>query len=227
MPLTAAAARQIAEAWLTAHMHTAERTESFPFGSRLQTCAYNPEASGRLFKVNYRARSLRESLHLADVYVYDDATVRIVLDNRSAAHAAGKETERRFLAALEVRTAHTPRWFLRIQRARSYHDRRGIDAFAFVTYRPGERRLRVPIQIKSSRAMLNLYYERHPAAKKYGVVVIVVDPKKTDDQLRDYVYNVLGRVRKQKIRAGTRFTEFHALLDLSPEMRASHAGDDH
>jgi hypothetical protein len=197
--------RKVAQAWL-------DEQSDLPIGRELRMHTYDEAVKGRLFSVRYFARPLKTNLCLVEFYIHDDGTVNVTNDQRDEARKAGEMTESRFFAALSDRTAETPDWFIGITKTRKFMDRRGIDAFAFVGYKEGERRLRVPIQIKSSWGGARAYRERHLLCSEHGVVVIVINPRKTDEQLRRYVYNELGRARNQKIKDGTRFTELHTLL---------------
>jgi len=198
------AARKLAGAWLC------EQPE-LPKKYRLETFRYDHTLEGRLFIVRYFSELHKRDFRLLEFYIKDDGSVLIRIDKR-VGRQTGEDTEKRFFEAMQVRTEQTPPWFKKIERADLFFDLRGIDAFAFVEYREGERRLRIPIQIKSSKTGAKEYRERHPLCYEHGVVVIVVKSNRTDEQLRQHVYTELGRARKQKIRDGTRFTALHALL---------------
>jgi hypothetical protein len=198
-------AELLAQAWF-------KKQENIPIGAVLQNRKFDTAVQGRLFTVTYFARPLNKLMVLISFYVLDNGNIYVENDQRKIANAAGLATENRFYSVMKERTEDTPSWFKKIEKASRLFDRRGIDAFAFVEYVPGERRLRIPIQIKSSRGGVDNYKAKHKLCVEHGVAILLINPHKTDEQVRSYVYNELGQVRNKKIEDGTRFTELHTII---------------
>ncbi len=190
-----------------------EEQAKLPVDSFLRHHAYDRDKRGRLFTIEYCPKSLKgERMCLITFYVLDDGSVEITEDQHHIAARAGEASEQRFHAALNTRTDATPEWFLRVRRGHRITDKRGIDAFAYVEFGEWGRRLRIPVQIKSSKGGVLPYLSKYPLCYQHDVPVIVVNPSWSDDQLRAHVYEVLGKIREERLKTGTRYTEFHTLL---------------
>jgi hypothetical protein len=105
----------------------------------------------------------------------------------------GLLSEERFLKALSVKTERTPVWFIKIRRASRFMDLRGVDFYAFLYFPNENRRVKVPIQIKSSMTGRIKFYQSH--IQLGSVVVIIVKPDRTDDDIRHQLYKILESVR--------------------------------
>ena len=111
----------------------------------------------------------------------------------------GAHTESRFFNALSKRTPETPAWFVRVSKTTKFFDKRGIDAFVQV-HIEGQRSLRrIPIQIKTSIGGKEEYFAKHPLCYLYNVVVVVVEPHLTFDQIRTRTYRLVEEVRSANI----------------------------
>ncbi len=206
MPLINRTAKKIAEEWLNGQI-------DLPPECSLSLHAYDQNVKGRLFVISYFARSIRQNIRVVEFYVLDDRSVQVRSDQRyRITQELGRANELRFFRAMGVRTDETPDWFRKVKPAPKVFDKCGIDAFAFVGFQEGERRLRIPVQIKSSRAGEEKYLQIHTLCKEHGVVVVVINPQATDRQLRQQVYDQLAETRAKKMENGTRFTELHTLL---------------
>ncbi len=214
--LTTNQAKFIAEGW-------AGGQSDLPMGVQTWARAYDATLGERKFAIVYVPKALGKEYCLVELAVRDDGTVHILTDNRNdleqISYDVGDATESRFFTALGIRTAQTPIWFQKVKPAHRLWDIRGIDAFAYVDYREGERRLKIPVQIKSSATGAKHYYEIHQLCKEHGVHVIVVKSTKTDDQLRQSAYAALGGIRKRKMKDGTRFKDLYELLLKSTSPR--------
>ena len=116
----------------------------------------------------------------------------------------GAESEERFITVCKKKTAYTPHWMGRIKRAGIGWDMRGVDAFAYFVPIEDPKRVKVPIQIKSSNTGRKLFkIEKSPFTVE-NVVVIVVNSRKSDDSIRQQLYSELGKLRRQR----RRFDEF-------------------
>ncbi len=116
----------------------------------------------------------------------------------------GAETESRFLRVCNTKTAKTPSWFIRVKESPIPWDLRGIDAFAYFFPLDGKKRIKVPIQIKSSRAGKEKFIKHYSAYMVENVFVIVVTSNKSDDAIRRELYTELKRIRDAEIN----FVEF-------------------
>lgn len=111
----------------------------------------------------------------------------------------GAESERRFFAACNERTRRTPDWFIKVAQADVAWDVRGIDGFAFFRPLDGGKRIKVPIQIKSSKRGRKEFLKKMPSSFASNVTVVVVLRWKSDEQLRQQLYAKLGSIRNQRI----------------------------
>ena len=112
--------------------------------------------------------------------------------------------EDRFFALMLVRTETTPEWFIKIKRANPAWDTRGIDAFAYIRPLANGRKIIVPIQILSASKKRWKYNKQQPGNLEAGVVTIVVSAKRTEEFIRQQLFERLEGVRD----AGMRFDEF-------------------
>lgn len=119
----------------------------------------------------------------------------------------GLETESRFYRLCRERVPETPDWFLSVKEAGASWNIRGVDAFIYISPREkGAKRVKVPVQIKSSAGGKKHFALKHPQDSVENIVVIVVKPHRSDDQVRQQIYTEVGRVRKE----GKRFDDFFA-----------------
>jgi hypothetical protein len=116
----------------------------------------------------------------------------------------GADSELRFISACSVRTPETPAWFVKVIAGGPAWDIRGVDAFAYYVPEDGSKRVKVPIQIKSSLQGKRNFRKKASADSRKNVIVIAVLASETDDQLRGQLYAELERVRG----AGKRFDDF-------------------
>ena len=111
----------------------------------------------------------------------------------------GGETELAFFQAMQCPIWKSPYWFKHTRRATHEEDRNGTDAIAVLDV--GE----VPIQIKTSHAG-RISHESHYGK---GIIVIVISPFMTHEEIRhlicDKLYVTRGyRIRAQQKKKGTR-----------------------
>jgi hypothetical protein len=117
----------------------------------------------------------------------------------------GKDTEERFFRALKKRTLVTPEWFIKVRKASPDMDQKGVDAIVRIDVPTRKRHVSIPIQIKTSWHGLRRYWIKRPSALYRGaVLVIVVPPHFSDDQIRERTYMLLDKIR----RGGRRFNDF-------------------
>ena len=125
----------------------------------------------------------------------------------------GWANEERFLFVMSQRTDQTPKWFCGVSRASPSADRKGIDAYVFYHHGNSEYRVKVPVQVKSSKASAKRFAETHQLLSRSGAIVIVVHDGRTDDAIRANLYARLGHLRNR----GVTFQDvFHRLW---PERR--------
>lgn len=104
----------------------------------------------------------------------------------------GAHTERRFFDALSTTCAETPVWFKKVKRASIDYDMRGVDALAVIVPKDKRRRkIKVPIQIKSSELGKWKYWHEKPLLQMKHVLVIVVNPLMSDDDIRALTFKLL------------------------------------
>jgi hypothetical protein len=116
----------------------------------------------------------------------------------------GAENEHRFFNALSVRTDTTPDWFRRIKTLPAQMDVRGVDACAYIWSKgTTANATKVPIQIKSSYAGKRHYQQEQPVLQSENVVVVVILPDMTDDDIRRETYALLEGVHESGKRLGS------------------------
>lgn len=114
----------------------------------------------------------------------------------SPSQKVGTATEERFLTIAE-RQETDPLWFRGVEPASPGLDARGVDMIARI-HMDDVGLVPVPIQIKSSYAGRAAYRSRHPKNIEAGVLVIVVHKNNSDQNIRKYLFKLLGQVRIQK-----------------------------
>jgi hypothetical protein len=129
----------------------------------------------------------------------------------------GDMAEERFLTAANIKTLLTPEWFIKVEAGGVAWDVRGIDAFAYIEPIDGSKRMIVPIQVKSSTLAKERYIRKYPQHVTAGVVIMVVQPYRTDDEIRHQLYSFLGQVRNKN----ERYDEF---LRRTMSQRLSYRG---
>ncbi len=107
----------------------------------------------------------------------------------------GEQTERRFIEAISHWEPNEPPWFCGFEEADALLDMRGVDFIVWVKYRGVREPLPVPVQIKSSLLRMRLYFEKHPAAKEAGVVVLAILPDMKPGRIRNALFQELAKVR--------------------------------
>ena len=196
MPLNLDSATRLANAWLS-------EQNDLPIERRLSR-GHSPNGCTWKFKVDYVHPEYNMEFFLLQLLVKEDCSVVALVDKRAhvrkiLAKPEGLRREARFFTALELRTALTPEWFLKVERAGSYIDVRGIDGFAHIMI--GEKRLKAPFQIKSFKTNKKDFLAKYSHLPRV-VEVIVADDWATDDQLRQRIYSATGELRS-KILKGT------------------------
>jgi hypothetical protein len=110
-------------------------------------------------------------------------------------------SEAQFLRLFRRRNQNTPNWFVRVQSASLDWDIRGIDAFAVIAM-PSERKtVKIPVQIASKKRNRRgqSYFERYPAYREAGVILILM--KAADEEnVQLSLFSALDTIRKQNIR---------------------------
>ncbi len=191
MPLDVYSATRLATAWLS-------EQNAVPV-ERTLSRGHSHDGRAWKFRVHYMHPEYNMEFFLAQLLVKEDGSVAVLQDKREHVRKIlskpnGLRREARFFTALEARTALTPEWFLKVERAGSYVDVRGIDGFAHVKI--GEKTLKMPFQIKSSKTNKKDFLAKYSHLPKV-VEVIVADDWSTDDQLRQRIYSATGEVRSK------------------------------
>lgn len=104
-----------------------------------------------------------------------------------------------------------PRYLKDISRASPRLDALGVDAIALVVYQDGEE-VRVPIQLKGTRAQVDRYYIVHPEAFRAKVIVLVVDGDMSPQCIRARLYEKLEATRMRNIK----FEDYLKRLENQP-----------
>ncbi|HET8580868.1 MAG TPA: hypothetical protein VFL98_00145 [Candidatus Paceibacterota bacterium] len=112
---------------------------------------------------------------------------------------AGARTEARFFKVCSERAGYTPGWFCKIKRADIAWDLRGVDAFAYIRCPHRAKRVKVPIQIKSSDAGRNDFLRTRPVHDIENILVFVVRDRDDDGHVRRTFYNELWKLREKGI----------------------------
>ena len=126
-------------------------------------------------------------------------------------YAYGAENEARFLILANSRGPLRPAWFRGIIRASPSIDARGVDMLAKIVLDDNPKIVHVPVELKSSDGGKVHYFEKHPWAAAKKVVVIVIG-QRTDVQLLEHFYAMLGRVHAE----GRRYSGFYQWLLSQP-----------
>lgn len=184
-------ARQLVTAW-------AELQTDLPTGWKMSQGTTDKDSSWN-FKIGYEHPVSKMKFYLVCLKVADSGDLVVYNDRRERigdllSHPEGFLHETRFFDALSVRTKETPSWFLEVERANSFIDKRGVDGFAKVKIEDTTK-LKVPFQIKSSKGGVWWFFEKHPSYR--GVVLpIVVNEERTENQIRQNLYSAAGEVRR-------------------------------
>lgn len=116
--------------------------------------------------------------------------------------------EQRVIDVLNEWTAHTPHWFIRAQRASDELDIQGVDFLVKIRVEGNRKKIKVPVQLKSSVFASNMFYAERKAYWLDRVPVLVVNDYHTDEQIRVNMFTQLHHVYEQ----GYTFTEMLNLL---------------
>ena len=199
MPLDVYSATQLATAWLS-------EQNDLPL-ERILSRGHSHDGRTWKFRVHYTHPEYNMEFFLAQLLVKEEGSVVVLQDKREHVQKIlskpnGLRREARFFTALEVRTALTPEWFLKVERAGSYIDVRGI-----AHVRISEKTLKMPIQVKSSKTNKKDFLAKYSHLPKV-VEVIVADDWSTDDQLRQRIYSATGEVRSKILRGTLTITDY-------------------
>lgn len=84
-------------------------------------------------------------------------------------------------------------------------DQKGVDAIVRIEVPRRSRHVSIPVQIKTSWIGLKRYRIKRPSPLYRGaVLIIVVQPNLSDNQIRERTYMLLEKIR----RGGKRFNDF-------------------
>lgn len=196
MPLPQEEARRLALAWASTY-------SDLPEGWRLTPGAPLEDASWD-FKVRYAHPEYGMNLMLMHFRVCEDGSVDMRSDKREKvalmlSAPEGFAREVRFFKVLGNPVPETPEWLLKVKRANSFVDMRGIDGFAHISV--SDERLKLPFQLKSSKGGREHFFKKYPDHKDI-VAVVIVDDYSSDHQLHLRLYSALGETRS-KVLKGT------------------------
>lgn len=167
------------------------------------------------FKVKWQHPESKSIFELCTVNVRDDTTIQV---ESNTAHLIrewlqrnpeGFMREARFFEIFQDPQPHTPRWLCDVMRASIPLDRRGIDGFAQIQV--GTEKIKLPLQVKSSRSGKRRFLEEKPKYRDIVTVILIKDTF-TDEHIRQQLYTSLGRIRKRITRGEYTVTELKAKI---------------
>ncbi len=121
----------------------------------------------------------------------------------------GIETEFRFFRIM--REVEHPPWFKGCRGTSWRYDLFGVDAVVWITKLGSRRRIKIPIQIKSSEKGKMFFFAHWLSHWFSNVIVVVINESMTDEHILAYVYNRLLHIRM----AGYDYTEFFAEISAN------------
>lgn len=107
----------------------------------------------------------------------------------------GKFNEERVITLTRSLREKAP-WIRRIKKAGTLFDSAGIDVKVFIRSPYGGKDVLVLMQVGSSLASAKRYGQNHPDCIKAGVIMVVVNDRKSDDRIKTSVLHALERVQK-------------------------------
>ena len=121
-------------------------------------------------------------------------------------HEIGAATENRFQNLMSIRDDTTPSWLLGTIPAGDVWDSRGVDFFVHLAHRDGGLPVKVPVQIKSSRAGADHFRATQSIDRLRNIILFILKRRDKDAYLRRMIYYNLGLIRD----SGVRFDEYYA-----------------
>lgn len=127
--------------------------------------------------------------------------------------------EQRVIEVLNERTEQTPEWFIRAQRASDELDIQGIDFLVKIHVEGARKKIKVPVQLKSSVYGCHLFYAERKAYWLDRVPVLIVKDYHSDEEIRVNMFVLLQHVYER----GYSFTEMLNTLraaEIPPSLKA-------
>lgn len=103
--------------------------------------------------------------------------------------------EERFFRIMRENNKY-PDWFCGIVRSSAMFDVKGIDAFAYVRQQRTQNRVKVPIQLKTSRVGIQLFFKQWPEYWQQRVIALNVSPLRSEEEICRALFSELLHVYK-------------------------------
>ncbi len=108
-------------------------------------------------------------------------------------HMKGLLSEERFFKLMEKVSVE---WYRGCKRTPRHYDADGFDAFVYIRRIDSAKRVKVPVQIKSSERGRDLHFAKYPDHWRWRVIVIVVQDSRSDEEIRKELCEQLNHVRQ-------------------------------
>jgi hypothetical protein len=115
----------------------------------------------------------------------------------------GREAEQRFVSIARS-LQETTTWLKKVTYARSRLDASGVDVVALIEPLSAGGYIKIPIQIKSSKAGVRHYQVNRPDCMEAGVIIVVVNELRTCESIKDDFLLQLTSLRERQVD----FTQF-------------------
>ncbi len=126
----------------------------------------------------------------------------------------GNDAEGRFFDIVRsIKDSSLPK-IRRIRRTGSQFDQLGVDFVVFLI-RSDSRDIKVPFQIKSSYPAVKKFYKTHPTYKHLGVILIVINSYRSDDEISKEIVARLNKVLFEH----RNYDEFFKLIHPKKEVK--------
>lgn len=121
----------------------------------------------------------------------------------------GKAAEERFVSLARSLKGSTN--IVRVKFASRRLDQHGVDAVVSLRL-PSKQILKVPVQVKSSEAGVSEYKEQYPQYVDQGVIIMVVNERRSDEEIRSELKFRLQVVQRTQVS----FVQFFASMRKEP-----------